>query len=139
MVPLPSSTIVHQGSAASRYVERMKDNAKPVEIIVENLRLLMRATSIKKKQLAQKSGVSERMIGYILAKEKTPTVDVTDAIAKAFGLEGWQLMIPGVKADLAKSGKLSKLMHNYAIASDNGREYIDRVAEQEAKYVVLKK
>lgn len=139
MVPLSSSTIVHQGSAISRYVERMKENVKPVDIIVENLRALMRATSIKKKQLAQKSGVSERMIGYILAKEKTPTVDITDAIAKPFGLEGWQLLIPGVRADLAKAGKLSKLMQNYSIASDNGREYIDRVAEQEAKYQVIKK
>lgn len=115
------------------------ENQKPVDVIVANLRALMRSSGINKKLLAQKSRVSERMIGYILAKEKTPTVEVTASLADAFGLEGWQLMIPDMRADLAKSGKISKLVHNYSVASDNGREYIDRVAEQEAKYQVTKK
>lgn len=138
MVPYSSSTIVHSSARLSRYGARM-DSHNPVDVIVGNLRALMRSSGIKKKQLSERSGVSERMIGYILAKEKTPTVEVTDMLARAFGLSGWQLMIPDVRADLAKSGKISKLVRNYSVASDNGRDYIDRVAEQEAKYQGEKK
>lgn len=94
----------------------------------------MKKTGMKKPELAKKSGVSERMIGYLLAKERTPTIEVADALAKPFDLTGWQLLIPGLHIDLAKAGKLEQLVHNYSSASDKGREYIDRVSEQEAQY-----
>lgn len=94
----------------------------------------MHETGMKKAELANKSGVSERMIGYILAKEKAPTVEVADALAKAFDLPGWMLLLPDLSVRIAKTGKLQTLVTKYTQSSDAGREYIDRVAEQEAKY-----
>lgn len=106
----------------------------PVGVLVDNVRALMRHTETSKAQLAQRSGISERMIAYILAKERTPTVETADSLARAFGLTGWQLMIPNLSLELAKEGKLEQLVKNYSTSSRKGREYIDRVAEQEAKY-----
>lgn len=114
----------------------MKNRPKTVDTLVKNLRELMKATGMTAKELAAKSGVSERMIGYIFAGERTPTVEVADSLAGPFGLTGWQLLIPGLHVDIAKTGKLGQLVHNYSSASDEGRQYIDRVAEQEAKYKI---
>ena len=94
----------------------------------------MRHTELTKEKLATKSGVSERMIGYILAKEKVPTIEVADALASAFDLPGWMLLMPDLPVRIAKTGKLQSLIVKYARSSDEGREYIDRVAEHEAKY-----
>lgn len=112
----------------------MKNRPKTADTLVTNLKALIRETEMTIPALAEKSGVSARMIGYLLAGERTPTIEVADALAKPFDLTGWQLLIPGLRIDLAKAGKLEQLVHNYSSASDEGRKYIDRVSEQEAKY-----
>lgn len=112
----------------------MRKRTSTSDTLVTNLRELMRITKIRKPDLAKKSGVSERMIGYILAKERTPTVDTAEALGQAFGLNGWQLIMPGLPIHLAKNGHLDKLVKNYARLTDEGREYVDRVAEKEAGY-----
>ncbi len=134
IVPGSSSTIVHHCSQGLRYVARMKRRPHTADTIVINLRHLMRETGLKPAALATKSGVSKRMIDYILTKERTPTIEVAEALAGAFGLTGWQLLLPDLPVHLAKKGKLDNLLSNYASSSETGREYIDRVAEQEAKY-----
>lgn len=57
-----------------------------------------------------------------------------DALAGAFGLKGWQLLIPGIKVAVAGSGQLDTLIKNYTEASEQGKNFIMRVAEKEAKY-----
>ena len=114
----------------------MKTKPNTVDTLVVNLRALMKTMKLNKQELAKKSGVSERMIGYILAKERKPTVEITEMLAKPFGLTGWQLILPGLPVNLVNVGKLMKLCENYSHASTTGREYIDRVAEQEAKYKI---
>ena len=112
----------------------MRNRPKTSDVLADNLRALMDATGIKKQKLAKESKVSERMIGYILAKERTPTIDVVDALAAPFGLSGWHLLILDLPIGMAKNGQIGKLMHLYSRASDEGRKYIDRVAEHEAQY-----
>lgn len=114
----------------------MKTRSRPntAETLVSNLRALMRATGMKKPELAKKSGVSERMIGYILAGERTPTVDVADALGKAFNLSGWQMIVPGLPTELTKNGQLEKLVKNYSQLSQEGRSFVDLVAERETEY-----
>lgn len=134
IVPDQSSTIVHHCSHGLRYVADMKRRPHTADTIVTNLRHLMRETGMKPAALATKSGVSKRMIDYILTKERTPTIEVAEALANAFGLTGWQLLLPDLPVHLAKTGQLDRLLSYYSHSSDAGRAYIDRVAEQEAKY-----
>lgn len=94
----------------------------------------MRAFRMTKPQLAKKSGVSERMISYILSKKKTPTVETAEQIAKPFGLTSWQLIIPNITASLAKAGALERLVKNYLASSGEGQELITHVAEREVQY-----
>lgn len=112
----------------------MKTRPNTNDTLVANLRALMKASGMKKPELSQKSGVSERMIGYVLSGERKPTVELAEALAGAFHLKGWHLIINNLPVTLADSGKLDKLVQNYALSSENGRNFIDRVAEQEAKY-----
>lgn len=76
---------------------------KPLEIVASNLRTLMAASGMTRKdgtpnqsRLAKRSGVNQRTIGRILALEMTPTIDLLEEIALAFGLHSWQLLIPGL-------------------------------------------
>jgi transcriptional regulator with XRE-family HTH domain len=135
MVPYMSSTVAHQRSVALRYVPEMGKTQEKMKVVLSNnIRVLMKEFPVSKAALSRKSGVSVRMIGYVLAKEKTATVDIVEQLAGAFGLAGWQLLIPNLTVELAKNGKLGKLIDNYARSSSDGRVYIERVAEKEAGY-----
>lgn len=103
-------------------------------IFKRNLRMLKRAFELSSKTIAERSGVSERMVDYLLSGERTPTVDVAEQIAQVFGLSGWQMLYPNLTQDLARRGKLEKLLEAYGAASDEGKDHIEMVALREAKY-----
>jgi transcriptional regulator with XRE-family HTH domain len=109
------------------------------DTFAQNLRVLMHHESLSMPSLAKLSGVSGRMIAYILTKERTPTIEIADAIAKAFRLEGWQMMIPDFATTRTSSAKLSELIHHYAQSTEQGRKFISHVAEQESKYASTEK
>jgi transcriptional regulator with XRE-family HTH domain len=104
------------------------------ETFQRNLRMLKRLYQISSKTIAERCGVSERMVDYLLAGERTPTIEVADDLARAFGLNGWQLLLPHLTADLARHNKLEQLLTHYGNASEDGRDHIDMVAAREAKY-----
>lgn len=72
---------------------------KPRFVLRTNLRALMEKGDGPKSQgeLHRKSGVAQATIGRILSKPgNNATVETVDALAKAYGLEGWQLLIAGM-------------------------------------------
>lgn len=117
----------------------MRVKQKTVETLAINLRMLMDAYGVSKQDLAIKSGISERMIGYILACERKATIQTADDLAKAFKLTGWQLIMPNLNVDPNKNNRLEQLIENYSNASSEARDYIDKVAERETKYTQNKK
>ncbi len=102
--------------------------------IVKNLISLMAEFHIDKPELSKKSGVSPRMVSYILSGDRKPSIDVLDKLAEVLGISAWQLMIPNLHADLVKRGRLDKLIKSYASTTEDGREHIDLVAAREAQY-----
>ena len=104
------------------------------EVMVDNINMLMNETGINLDKLASKSKISKRMIQYILSMERKPTIQTTEALGRAFGLTGWQLIIPTLRADMVKKGALEKLVKDFADSTQPGKEYISRVAEKEASY-----
>lgn len=129
--------MVHHRSGCQGYSVAMGKRPDTAETLRTNLRALMKHDDMSLDELSKKSSVSKRMISYILTGERNPTVDIAEALASVFGLPGWQLMLPRLPIDLAKNGGLNKLVSNYAMATTEGRQYIDRVAEQESKYSAL--
>lgn len=124
-------TIVHRGTYMLRAVGSTK---KPLDFLARNLRVLMKKNKMKAPELSERSGVSVRMIKYILSQERTPTIEVAELLANALKIKGWQLMMPDLDIDLAMSGRLDALLDRYMKSTENGREYIDRVAERESTY-----
>lgn len=93
-----------------------------------NLTALLEARDWSNKDLARESRVSDRHIGMILNGERKPTIDVAEKLAKAFGLPGWQLIRPNLRADLIGVENLKHLIDNYESADKQGREHIEGAA-----------
>lgn len=108
--------------------------AQPKEIISGNLRALMDLHEWSERLLAAKSKVSQKTVNKVLNQESAATVETTEKLAKAFGLNGWQLMLPDLPTDLLDSPSLQQLFENYVSSSGAGREYIHRIAAKEAGY-----
>lgn len=133
-----SSTIVQNpnlsATGSGHYRPMTKPTRKLDGIFKRNLRMLKRAFKLSSKIIADRSGVSERMVDYLLSGDRSPTVDVADQIGHVFGLSGWQMLYPNLTEDLARRGKLDNLLSAYGAASDEGKDLIEMVAQREAKY-----
>jgi transcriptional regulator with XRE-family HTH domain len=104
------------------------------ETLIVNLKMLLNKTSTTTGWLSERSGVSKRMIDYILAGERKPTIDVADRLANAYGITGWQLIMPSLPYDLAKSGKLDNLINDYKNCNSTTQDYVNQVMQREAIY-----
>jgi transcriptional regulator with XRE-family HTH domain len=101
------------------------------ETIARNLRILMDRSSWSQRDMAAKSGVSQRQISNILQSSSSCSTETADALAKAFGLEGWHLMLPRLPLDLVHSTSIQKLVIAYTNASETTRAYMDSIVERE--------
>lgn len=106
----------------------------PAETLVINLKMLLSTTKMTSADLSAKSHVSKRMIDYILNGERKPSVEIAGQLADAFGLTGWQLIMPSLSYDLAKNGTLDKLIKNYVHCGATSQDYISHIAERDAIY-----
>ena len=111
----------------------MKNRPHTTEIISKNLRALMDMQKVSVAELAKMSGVSPRMIQYVLDRERTPSVEIADDLGTALGVTGWLLMLHDLDYALAKSGRISDLIKNYMDDPDETRVYLDSVAKRDAK------
>ena len=103
------------------------------ETLARNLAALMEQAGWNQVELSRRSGVSQRQISNILRQESGCSVEHAEALARAFGLSGWHLIMPTLRQDL-QVGALALLIDRYAQASSEGRTAIDRVAELESRY-----
>jgi transcriptional regulator with XRE-family HTH domain len=103
------------------------------QTLAENLAALMAQAGWNQVELSKRSGVSQRQISNILRQETGCSIEHADALARAFGLQGWHLIMPTLRRDLS-GGALEKLIDRYAAASAEGRAAIDRIAELESRY-----
>lgn len=108
----------------------------PAQTLVTNLKMLMAKTKINSAELSAKSHVSKRMIDYILNGDRKASVELAGELAEAFGLDGWQLIMPSLPYDLAKNGTLDKLIQDFVHCGHASQDYITHVAEREAIYKV---
>jgi transcriptional regulator with XRE-family HTH domain len=112
----------------------MATRPPPRKTLARNLKLLMDASGMKAPEVAKRSGVDAKTVNNMLHGRFDPRPEKADQVAQVFGLNGWQLLIPDLPADMFKNGKLEQLIANYVSASPDGRDSIIRVAEMAAKY-----
>lgn len=69
-------------------------------VVAKNIRALMERAAARGEKslasqngLAKKAGVGQRTVGRIVEGTQEPGVDVVAAIAHAYGLSGWQLLV----------------------------------------------
>lgn len=118
-----------------RNIQRMAQSSSSSATVVTNIQELKRARGWSNRDLARQSKVSDRMIGKILNNESEPTTATLDKIAKAFGIESWQLLVPGIRAELFGDDHFGRVFHAYIETDDEGR----RVMESQAEYIARTK
>lgn len=106
---------------------RLNDNLRA------NLAMLVDKKGWSIEELARRSHVSSRMIHFILKDERTASIEIAEKLARAFGLEGWHILMPNLERDLVDSPTISRLFNGYQKASSDGRALIDQVVTREAK------
>lgn len=67
-------------------------------VLAENLTRLRQANPLLSTQLAlaAKAGVAEGTIHRMSKGTNAATIENVQAVARAFGLQGWQLLVPGL-------------------------------------------
>ena len=100
-----------------------------IDILAINLRWLMERDKLSEGDVAKKAGIDKKTINNILNRRNEPQLDIVEAVAKAFGLEPWQLLVDGMGEAMTRDGKLGSLIEAYAKTDDSGRESMLKVAE----------
>lgn len=72
--------------------------------LAANVRRLMDAEHLSQQALAKRAGVSQRGVSYVLnyrdEHDRHPSTETVEALARAFGLQAWQLMAPNLGQEL---------------------------------------
>ena len=72
----------------------MKPTATARQILAENLKRVFDARGLNSNKVGKFSGVPQRTIHDMLALAHDPALGNVDKLARALGLEAWQLLIP---------------------------------------------
>lgn len=113
-----------------------KNHPQTVINFVSNLKNLLGITKIKKTDVARKANVSLRYIDKLLSYENYPTIEVAEGIGSAFGLTGWQMIMPDLHYELAKSGKLESLISEFSESSKTTQDFVTDVLHREHRAIV---
>jgi transcriptional regulator with XRE-family HTH domain len=101
--------------------------------IALNLRGLLTKRGWSEHALAKHSGVAQKTINNILAERSACTVETAAALAKAFNLTEWHLLIPNLPDELLNSPSLAKIVQDWIHATPEGRDHIESVAKREGQ------
>ena len=100
-------------------------------IIAENIRTLISGEEISPRQLALRSGLSERMGIKIASGQANLTSENILKIASAFNIYPWCLLIEGMTYAVMKDAKLKKVIDLYIASPKEIRKKIVLAIEKE--------
>lgn len=109
----------------------------PVVIFADNIRHLMKVRGDSQLRLAQRAGVSQRVVGDLMTYGKghfkNPTVRTLDALAGAYGVAPWVLLLPDMPLDNAVQDRVLSALAGYLALSERDRESVDRLLDAFAR------
>ena len=95
----------------------------------------MAQSGLSQKEVADRAGVSQKTISNMLNSDQpgigASTIDKVEAVANAFGLHGWHLIMPGLPDDMVSCKSLSKLVEDFLSSPPSSRELISHTAGRE--------
>ena len=108
-----------------------------LELIAANLEALMEEAGWDDNQVALQSGVSKKTVNNIRRARHNASANTLAALATAFGVPPYQMLLPDLESSLGFSKDLNRLLNWFLQASPEGRANISRVARLEAKFIKL--
>ena len=110
---------------------------KTRETLAKNVAYLMLQRGWTQSVLAKKADISQRSVSNLLHPEThSPKLETVEAVAEAFGLNLWHMIMPSLIEDLAAGTSFSRIYDDYMRSSEEGKKHIERVAQREAEYRV---
>jgi transcriptional regulator with XRE-family HTH domain len=108
-----------------------RPNQNTRETVAANLRDLLDLREWSEHQLAARAKIAQKTINNILNQRSACSVETAEALARAFNLAGWHLLIPGLPAQIAASPVLFTLVQDWLTSSRDGRQLIEMIAKRE--------
>lgn len=88
-------------------------------------------------ELAKRAGVSKSALGYLVSykdeNDRHPTMETVEAVAGAFDLQAWQLMVPDQPIELLVNQQLQHHLADYVVVGAEGRAAVDRITQVEVR------
>ena len=103
----------------------------------DNVRRLMEKVGWSQTKLGKKAGLGQRTISNLLNPyvSISPTMETIEKIAAVWGIQSWKLFISNIPLEILLSNSIDKLVESYKDLDRNGRESVDRIAENEMRYL----
>lgn len=111
------------------------DELAAVKTFRRNAAALLAAHQDTQEVIAERAGLSRRGLQYAVgisqnkdAGGHAPTLRTMEAVARALGVELWQLLLPDFSADVVLTSQAKQTIKKYLRTSPEGRTAIDIVA-----------
>lgn len=107
-----------------------KGRPRTRETLAANMRRLMADRDWKQAELAERAGIAQKTVSQILTGSSAATIETVDAIARAFGIEVWQLLMPPASTELEKAQELARLVQQVRGSTDTDRDVIINLVDR---------
>ena len=107
--------------------ENLKNN------LAKNLAFLMNARGVNRGELEKNKVITSRYISYIFNEERAASLTQIEKLANYFKIPAWMLIYKDLSLVYGKPD-IDRLMRDYIITTEKGRETILNIAEREAEY-----
>ena len=106
-----------------------KKDSRLAKNLLKNLRTLMKAEGLETAaDLAKRTKTTKRHCDYILKEERIPSLKVVEDLAQAFGMDGWELLLPKLIPD-PDPKRFNSLIQKYMDSPEQTKSYIDNVVD----------
>lgn len=102
------------------------------QIVANNLQALMDRRAWSQTEVAAKANISQRQISNMLSCSTGASYETLHAIAGAFGIPGWAMLLEKLPVELLDSQKIPLLVASFRDAGPDGQELVGRLADREA-------
>jgi len=132
---ISTNVLAMQCQRGSFFWHRGAMDTQTRKIVAANVRRLRKQADMNQTVLAQKADLGQTTISSLEQPEgKSPTLDILTAVAGAFGVPVWTLLIDMDDSPPDRMRALDVVVRAYTHIPADGQRQIERVAEAEQRY-----